>query len=71
MCAGCSTGSRRRYDAANRVMSAGIDVLWRKKAIRWLAQGQDAGRRRRASWISARGRSTAPSRSRGASPARA
>ncbi len=27
-----------RYDAANRVMSAGIDVLWRKKAIRWLAQ---------------------------------
>ena len=30
-----------RYDAANRVMSAGIDVLWRKKAIRWLAQ--DAG----------------------------
>jgi demethylmenaquinone methyltransferase / 2-methoxy-6-polyprenyl-1,4-benzoquinol methylase len=30
-----------RYDAANRVMSAGIDVLWRRKAIRWLAQ--DAG----------------------------
>jgi len=30
-----------RYDAANRVMSAGIDVLWRKKAIRWLAE--DAG----------------------------
>ena len=30
-----------RYDAANRVMSAGIDVLWRKKAIRWLLQ--DAG----------------------------
>ncbi len=27
-----------RYDAANRVMSAGIDVLWRRKAIRWLAR---------------------------------
>ena len=27
-----------RYDAANRVMSAGVDVLWRRKAIRWLAR---------------------------------
>jgi demethylmenaquinone methyltransferase / 2-methoxy-6-polyprenyl-1,4-benzoquinol methylase len=26
----------RRYDAANRVMSVGIDVLWRKKAMRAL-----------------------------------
>jgi ubiquinone/menaquinone biosynthesis methyltransferase len=29
----------RRYDAANRIMSAGVDVLWRRKAIRWLADG--------------------------------
>jgi ubiquinone/menaquinone biosynthesis methyltransferase len=29
----------RRYDAANRVMSAGVDILWRRKAIRWLADG--------------------------------
>jgi demethylmenaquinone methyltransferase/2-methoxy-6-polyprenyl-1,4-benzoquinol methylase len=29
----------RRYDAANRIMSAGVDVLWRRKAIRWLAEG--------------------------------
>jgi demethylmenaquinone methyltransferase/2-methoxy-6-polyprenyl-1,4-benzoquinol methylase len=27
-----------RYDAANRVMSAGIDGLWRKKAIGWLLE---------------------------------
>ncbi len=53
----------KRYDAANRVMSAGIDVLWRKKAIRWLAQdaGPDAAdprsRRRHAR---RRGRDRAP-----------
>jgi ubiquinone/menaquinone biosynthesis methyltransferase len=28
-----------RYDAANRVMSAGVDVLWRKKAIGRLLDG--------------------------------
>lgn len=28
-----------RYDAANRVMSVGIDVLWRRKAIRRLLDG--------------------------------
>ena len=28
-----------RYDAANRVMSAGVDILWRRKAIGWLAEG--------------------------------
>lgn len=28
-----------RYDAANRVMSAGIDVLWRKKALALLLDG--------------------------------
>jgi demethylmenaquinone methyltransferase/2-methoxy-6-polyprenyl-1,4-benzoquinol methylase len=28
-----------RYDAANRVMSAGIDVLWRKKALGLLLDG--------------------------------
>jgi ubiquinone/menaquinone biosynthesis methyltransferase len=28
-----------RYDAANRVMSAGIDVLWRRKAIARLLRG--------------------------------
>jgi demethylmenaquinone methyltransferase/2-methoxy-6-polyprenyl-1,4-benzoquinol methylase len=28
-----------RYDAANRVMSAGVDVLWRKKAIGRLLPG--------------------------------
>jgi len=29
----------RRYDAANRIMSAGIDVVWRKKAITRLLDG--------------------------------
>lgn len=28
-----------RYDAANRVMSVGIDVLWRKRAMRALLEG--------------------------------
>lgn len=28
-----------RYDAANRVMSAGVDVLWRRRAIGELLQG--------------------------------
>jgi demethylmenaquinone methyltransferase / 2-methoxy-6-polyprenyl-1,4-benzoquinol methylase len=28
-----------RYDTANRVMSAGIDVLWRRKAMRPLLEG--------------------------------
>ena len=28
-----------RYDAANRVMSAGIDVLWRRKALGLLLEG--------------------------------
>jgi ubiquinone/menaquinone biosynthesis methyltransferase len=28
-----------RYDAANRVMSAGIDVLWRRKALKPLLEG--------------------------------
>jgi demethylmenaquinone methyltransferase/2-methoxy-6-polyprenyl-1,4-benzoquinol methylase len=28
-----------RYDAANRVMSAGVDVIWRRKAIRRLLGG--------------------------------
>jgi demethylmenaquinone methyltransferase/2-methoxy-6-polyprenyl-1,4-benzoquinol methylase len=31
-----------RYDAANRVMSAGVDVLWRRKAMSWLL-GDDDG----------------------------
>lgn len=31
----------RRYDAANRVMSAGVDVLWRRKAIGRLLEGAD------------------------------
>jgi demethylmenaquinone methyltransferase/2-methoxy-6-polyprenyl-1,4-benzoquinol methylase len=29
----------KRYDAANRVMSMGIDVVWRKKAIARLTEG--------------------------------
>ena len=29
----------RRYDAANRIMSAGVDVVWRKKAIGRLLDG--------------------------------
>jgi demethylmenaquinone methyltransferase/2-methoxy-6-polyprenyl-1,4-benzoquinol methylase len=29
----------RRYDAANRIMSGGIDVVWRKKAISRLLDG--------------------------------
>ncbi len=29
----------RRYDAANRIMSAGIDVVWRRKAITRLLEG--------------------------------
>ena len=28
-----------RYDAANRTMSAGVDILWRRKAIRRLLHG--------------------------------
>jgi demethylmenaquinone methyltransferase/2-methoxy-6-polyprenyl-1,4-benzoquinol methylase len=31
-----------RYDAANRVMSAGVDVLWRRKAIGRLLEGMPA-----------------------------
>jgi ubiquinone/menaquinone biosynthesis methyltransferase len=31
-----------RYDAANRVMSAGVDVIWRKKAITRLLDGLGA-----------------------------
>jgi demethylmenaquinone methyltransferase/2-methoxy-6-polyprenyl-1,4-benzoquinol methylase len=31
-----------RYDRANRIMSAGVDVLWRRKAIRVLLAGLDA-----------------------------
>lgn len=29
----------RRYDAANRIMSAGVDVIWRRKAIGQLLEG--------------------------------
>ena len=32
-----------RYDAANRVMSAGIDVLWRKKALGLLLDAKKRG----------------------------
>jgi demethylmenaquinone methyltransferase/2-methoxy-6-polyprenyl-1,4-benzoquinol methylase len=35
----------RRYDAANRVMSVGVDVLWRRQAIRWLARESAAAPR--------------------------
>ena len=51
-------------------MSAGVDVLWRTQGHRggcWTALGDE----RRASWISARARWTARSRSRAACPARA
>jgi ubiquinone/menaquinone biosynthesis methyltransferase len=34
-----------RYDAANRVMSAGIDLLWRRQAMRALLAGVPAGGR--------------------------
>ena len=30
-----------RYDVANRVMSAGLDVLWRRRAMRFLLDGID------------------------------
>ena len=30
-----------RYDAANRVMSAGVDIIWRKQAITRLIEGLD------------------------------
>jgi len=35
-----------RYDAANRVMSVGLDVLWRRRAVRLLLDGLDQG-----SWV--------------------
>ena len=35
----CSTAWRARYDAANRVMSAGSTGVWRKKAIARLLEG--------------------------------
>ena len=51
----------RRYDAANRLMSGGIDIVWRKKAIARLLDGMGDDPRR--FWIWAPARWTARSRS--------